>query len=119
MRRTVWFSIICLFVVALVAGGKIWLPTVKPAAKVVEKYEPADDEIGVKGDKLEALETSEGPQKVTVQTVKVVPEIESSSAEQSKTIVATENWRPSFASVRKRVRHVRHRHRWKLHHSRR
>ncbi len=118
MRRTVWFSVVCLFVVALVAGGKILLPLVKPAAKIVEKYDPTDSESGIKGDKLE-VETRDAPEWISVKTVKVLPGGEPSSSDKSEPVAASENWRPAFANIRKRIRHVHHRHRWNVRRSRR
>lgn len=114
MRRTVWFSIACLMIVALVAGGKILLPMFKLAAKAVEKYDPVDGEVGAKGDKIEVEARDDAPERMPVKTVKVVPESQPSSSDKSEPVAATDDWRPAFASVRKRVRHVRHRHRWNV-----
>lgn len=120
MRRTVWFSIVCIFVVALVAGGKILLPMIrKPTPKTVESYVSVGGEVGVKGDKLEAESQDDVPERVAVKTVKIELGTKPSSPEKGDAIASADSWRPAFASVTKRVRHVPHRHRWKPRGSRR
>ena len=110
MRRTIWFSLCCLVGIAVLVGIRALSPFVgKDPTKIADSFGAEDPApLVVKVDKLVGTADELPPDKITVKTVKVVPQ---SPVKQETGLVASQkHWRPVYASMRDRARHATRHH---------
>lgn len=105
MRRTVWFSLLCLVGLALLVGARALSPFAgKATPKTPDSFEAEDaPPLAVKSDRLLAADDQIAPEKATVKTVKVA--LAEPAAREETSLAAP---RKSYASMRGRAHHHRH-----------
>lgn len=120
MRRTVWFSLVCLIGLALLVSVRALAPFAgKAAPKTTDSFDAGGTSaLAVKSDRLVAVGDEVVPDKATIKTVKVV--LPPSAAKQVAGLIAPQkSVRPAYASMRGRHHHATHRHYKKRHRHRR
>jgi hypothetical protein len=117
MRRTVWFSLVCLIGLALLVSVRALSPFASKATpKTPDSFDVEDTSpLAIKSDRLVAADDAVVPDKTTIKTVKVV--FPSSAAKEDARLVPPQ--RSAYASMRGRHHHATHRHYKKRHRHRR
>jgi hypothetical protein len=117
MRRTVWFSLVCLIGLALLVSVRALAPFASKAApKIPDSFDTEDTSpLAVKSDRLVAADDEVVPDKATIKTVKVV--FPASAPKEDARVVAPQ--RSAYASMRGRHHHPTHRLTKKRHRHRR
>lgn len=117
MRRTVWFSLVCLIGLALLVSVRALSPFASKATpKTPDSFDTEDTSpLAIKSDRLLAADDEVVPDKTTIKTVKVV--FPASPAKEDARLVPPQ--RSAYASMRGRQHHATHRHYKKRHRHRR
>jgi hypothetical protein len=117
VRRTVWFSLLCLIGLALLVSVRALSPFASKAApKTPDSFEAEETSpLAAKSDRLVGADEEVVPEKTAVKTVKVV--FPSPAAKQDAGSVTPQ--RSAYASMRNRAHHATHRHAKKRHRQRR
>jgi hypothetical protein len=113
MRRTVWFSLVCLVGLALLVSVRALAPFAgKATPKTPDSFDAEDTSpLAVKSDRLVAVDDEVVPDKATIKTVKVA--FPAPAAKEDAGVVAPQ--RSAYASMRGRNHHATHRHYKKRH----
>jgi len=108
MRRTVWFSLVCLIGLALLVSVRALAPFAgKAPPKTPDSFDAEDTSpLAIKSDRLVAVDDEVVPDKTTIKTVKVV--VPAPAAKQGAGPVPPQ--RSAYASMRARAHHATHRH---------
>ena len=108
MRRTVWFSLVCLIGLALLVSVRALSPFASKATpKTPDSFDIEDTSpLAIKSDRLVAAGDEIVPDKTTIKTVKVV--FPASAPKEDARFVAPQ--RSAYASMRGRHHHATHRH---------
>jgi hypothetical protein len=117
MRRTVWFSLVCLIGLALLVSVRALSPFASKATpKPPDSFDTEDTSpLAIKSDRLVAADDEIVPDKTTIKTVKVV--LPASAPKEEARLVAPQ--RSAYASMRGHRHHATHRHFKKRHRHRR
>lgn len=117
MRRTVWFSLVCLIGLALLVSVRALAPFAgKATPKTPDSFDVEDiSPLAIKSDRLVAVDDGVVPDKATIKTVKVV--LPASAAKEVARLAVPQ--RSAYASLRGRNHHATHRHYKKRHRHRR
>jgi hypothetical protein len=104
MRRTVWFSLVCMIGLALLVSVRALSQFAgKAIPKTPDSFATEDTPLAVKSDRLVAADDEIVPDKATVKTVKIA--FPPSTAKEDPGLVAP---RKSYASMRGHAHHHRH-----------
>jgi len=115
VRRTVWFSLVCLIGLALLVSVRALSPFAgKATPKTQDSFDPEDiSPLAVKSDRLVSIDDEVVPDKTAIKTVKVA--FLAPAAKEG--VVAPQ--RSAYASMRGRGHKATHRHYKKRHRHRR
>jgi hypothetical protein len=108
VRRTVWFSLVCLVGLALLVSVRALSPFASKATpKIPDSFEAEEiSPVAAKSDRLVAIDEDIVPDKTAIKTVKVA--FPASAAKEAAGSAAPQ--RTAYASMRGRTHHATQRH---------